>query len=321
MSTIFLVGCRSEKEINNVYEELGKHFEIVCLGDVKYFLGLEIGKDNGVYSLCLSNYIDKLIVKLGLKDAKVAKTPMDQGYIKDETESKSFEDGTMYRSVVGALMYIAVCARPDIMTSAAILGRKFSSPTEADWTAAKRVVRYLKSTRTWKLRLGGASNDELVAFSDSDWAGDKGTRRSTTGIVVYYGGGVVSWSSRRQECVTLSTMEAEYVALAETCQEVIWLRRLLEDFGVKQENATVVNEDNQGCLSFAKSERSTKRSKHIETKHHFVKDLCDQGEVILKYCPTNEMNADILTKPLGLVKHYQFTANLGLFGEKQGTNH
>lgn len=182
-------------------------------------------------------------------------------------------------------------------------------------------MRYLKNTKTWKLKLGGGSNDELVAFSDSDWAGDKSTHKSTTGTVVYYGGGVVSWSSRRQECVTLSTMEAEYVALAETCQEVIWLRRLLEDFGVKQKTATVVNEDNQGCLSFVKSERSTKRSKHIETKHHFVKDLCDREEVVLKYCPTNEMNADILTKPLGLVKHYHFTASLGLFGEKQEANH
>lgn len=127
-----------------------------------------------------------------------------------------------------------------------------------------------------------------MAFSDSDWAGGKGTRRSTTDYVVFYGGGAVCWVSRRQSCVTLSTMEAEDVALAEACQEVVWLRRLLEDFGEEQVEATVVKGDNQGCLSFARSERSSKRSKHIETKHHFVRDLCDKGEVVLQYCPTDQ---------------------------------
>lgn len=178
------------------------------------------------------------------------------------------------------------------------------------------MLRYLKGTRDWRLQLGGEKAEELVAFSDSDWAGDKSTRKSTTGYVVFYGGGAVCWVSRRQSCVTLSTMEAEYVALAETCQEVVWLRRLLDDFGEGKQQATLINEDNQGCLSFARSERSSKRSKHIETKHHFVRDLCDKGEVVLQYCPTDQMTADILTKPLGFVKHRQFAEQLGLFGER-----
>ncbi|XP_062704203.1 uncharacterized protein LOC134286584 [Aedes albopictus] len=143
-------------------------------------------------------------------------------------------------------MYIAVCARPAIMNSAAILGRKFSAPSESDWTAAKRVIRYLKGTRDWKLNLGGNS-EELVAFSDSDWAGDTGTRKSTTSFVLFYSGGAVSWASRRQDCVTLSTLEAEYVALTETCQEVVWMRRLLGDLGEEQTTATVVNEDPTRC--------------------------------------------------------------------------
>lgn len=308
----FLIGCESEQEIVRVHEQLKEFFEIICLGDVKHFLGLEVRKENNVYNLALTNYIDKLVTRTGLSEAKVAKTPMDQGYLKNEIESKPMEDCTKYRSVVGALLYVAVCARPDIMNSAAILGRKFSSPSENDWTAAKRVVRYLKGTRDWKLQLGSNAIQELVAFSDADWAGDTRTRKSTTGFVVYYAGGAVSWASRRQDSVTLSTMEAEYVALAETCQEVIWLRRLLMDLGELQKNATIVNEDNQACLSFAKLERCSKRSKHIETKHHFVRDLCEGGDVILQYCPTDNMNADIFTKPLGTIKHHQFARELGL---------
>ncbi|XP_062539213.1 uncharacterized protein LOC134207527 [Armigeres subalbatus] len=154
-------------------------------------------------------------------------------------------------------MYIAVCARPDIMNSAAILGRKFSAPSGSDWTAVKRVIRYLKGTRDWRLNLGGDSGG-LVVYSDSDFAGYAGTRKSTTGYVLFYFGGAVSWASRRQDCVTLSTLEAEYVALTETCQVVVWM---LSDLGETQTVATTVNEDNQGCLSFARSERSTKRSK------------------------------------------------------------
>ena len=206
------------------------------------------------------------------------------------------------------------------MNSAAILGRKFSAPSESDWTAAKRVIRYLKGTRDWKLNLGGNS-EELVAFSDSDWAGDTGTRKSTTGFVLFYSGGAVSWASRRQDCVTLSTLEAEYVALTETCQEVVWMRRLLGDLGEEQTTATVVNEDNQGCLNFARSERSSKRSKHIETKRHFVKDLCERGEVELVYCPTEDMKADVLTKPLGRLKHHDLASQLGLVGGEPSVKH
>lgn len=307
-----LVGCASEEEIAKVYEELRKEFEICCLGEAKYFLGLELQKeDDGFYSMSVKAYIEKLIVKLGLQDAKVSKTPMDQGYVKDRTTSDNLKDASQYRSVVGAVMYIAVTARPDIASAASILGRKFSAPTEIDWTAAKRVVRYLKATKDWRLKLGGEGGKLLEAYSDSDWAGDLDTRKSTTGFVVFYAGGAVSWASRRQNCVSLSSMEAEYVALGETCQDVLWLRRLLSDMGEKQECATTVHEDNQGCLCFVKSERSSKRTKHIETKECFIKDLCDRGMVKLQYCPTDEMKADILTKALGTVKHDRFTELLG----------
>ncbi|XP_058811245.1 uncharacterized protein LOC131676142 [Topomyia yanbarensis] len=146
---------------------------------------------------------------------------MEQGFLRYEEDGKLLEDATKFRSAVGALMYIAVCARPEIMTSAAILGRKFSAPSETDYIAEKCVIRYLIGTRDWRLNLGG-ENSGLIAYSDSDWAGDTRTRKSTTGFVVFYSGGALSWASRRQDCVTLSTLEAEYVALTETCQEVIW---------------------------------------------------------------------------------------------------
>lgn len=111
-------------------------------------------------------------------------------------------------------------------------------------------------------------------------------------------------------------MEAEYYALSEACQETIWLRQLLIDLGETQDRPTVVREDNQGCLAFVKTERSNRRSKHINTREHFVQDLCVKGQVVLEYCPTDQMLADIFTKPLGPQKHQAFRKMLGL-GEDQ----
>ena len=172
---------------------------------MNYFLGLEIGHKHGQYSVSVTNYIERVAEEFGLRDAKSAKSPMDTGYTKTEDKSPALSDITAYRSLVGALLYIAVCARPDIAACVSILGRKVSAPTEVDWVAAKRVVRYLKTTKDWKLKFG--TSDGLIGYSDADWAGDIETRKSTTGFVFHYAGGAVSWVSRRQNCVTLSSME------------------------------------------------------------------------------------------------------------------
>lgn len=280
------------------------------LGEVNYFLGLEIGLENGQYSVSLENYIQKVAEKFGLREAKSAKSPMETGYIRMEDTSPLLSDTTAYRSLVGALLYIAVCARPDVAACVAILGRKVSAPTEADWVAAKRVVRYLKTTKDWRLKFG--SNDGLVGYCDADWAGDVGTRKSTTGFVFHYAGGAVSWVSRRQNCVTLSSMESEYVSLSEACQELVWLLSLFKDLGVQQSGPVTIREDNQSCIKFVGSERSTRRSKHIETKQHYVKELYEDKVLSLEYCSTDEMVADILTKPLGTIKHRKLAGMLGL---------
>lgn len=267
-----------------------------------------------MYSISLRSYIAQTIRKFGMSEAKPSRTPMDIGYPQDSETSQSLQDGQHYRSLVGALLYIAVTARPDIANTVGILGRKVSSPSESDWTAAKRILRYLKGTQDWRLVLGQSREEgnRLVAYSDADWAGDVSSRKSTTGCVIFYNGGAISWISRKQNSVTLSSMEAEYCALSETCQELLWIRRLLKDFNEEQQQPTLVFEDNQSCLSFVSSDRMSKRSKHIETRQHFVRDLCDRREIRLEYCPTECMVADIFTKPLAAIKHHRFSEMLGL---------
>lgn len=249
-----LVGCKDASIISAVLQELRKCFDITDLGMVKHFLGQEVRREDGCYSLRLTSYIEDLVKRFGLADCNPSKTPMDPGYVRYE-DSQPMADVTRYRSLVGALLYISVNSRPDIAASVSFLGRRASQPTINDWKAAKRVLRYLKGTKELKLKFGPGEEWLLRGYSDSDWAGDHDTRKSTTGFVFLYGTGPISWVSRRQTCVTLSSMEAEYVALSDTCQELIWIRRLLSDLEEPPVGATHVFEDNQSCLSFVQAER------------------------------------------------------------------
>ncbi|KXJ62466.1 hypothetical protein RP20_CCG008066 [Aedes albopictus] len=199
-----MIGCEDEAQIDSVYEQLKRYFEVTNLGEPNDFLGLKIECKDRKYSVSVGGYIDRVADRFGLREAKRAKTPMEEGFASSEDESPKLSDDNEYRSLVGALLYISVCARPDVAASVAILGRKVSSPSEADWVAAKRVVRYLKATKEWKLSYGDAGG-QLVGYSDADWAGDAGTRKSTTGFVFNYAGGAVSWVSRRQKPIGPAT--------------------------------------------------------------------------------------------------------------------
>lgn len=309
-----LVASTDAAAIEAVFQALRKDFDITNLGKVKQFLGQEVRCNGGFYSLRLSSYIDGMIEKFGLKDCNPAKSPMDPSYIKSDSNSKPFEDITRYRSLVGALLYVAVNARPDVAVSVSLLGRKVSGPTEMDWTAAKRVVRYLKGTRDYRLEFGPGQGWSLEGYSDADWAGDQESRKSTSGYIFFFGTGPIAWVSHKQACVSLSSMEAEYVALSEACQELLWLRRLMEDLGQAQQ-CTTIFEDNQSCLSFINTERTSKRSKHIDTKRHFIKDLVDQRVVKLEFCPSDRMIADTLTKPLGTTMFWKMLESTGLTGK------
>jgi hypothetical protein len=307
-----LIAFDEEKEISRLLEELQRNLPIISLGDAKQFLGLQIKKEKGNYSICLRGYIEKIAKKFGLEDAKKSYIPMDTGFVRSQTETEKFDDPTMYQSIIGALLYIAVNARPDIAVSTSILARKVSCPSNSDWIAAKRVIRYLVGTKDLKLVFGGAGSSEtLVGYSDADWAGDQTDSKSNTGFVFLYNGGAVSWASRKQNCVTLSSMEAEYVALSEACQEVVWLRELFEELGIPQESPTIIHEDNQSCIKFVANEKMSKRSKHINTKKNYVKEL-NGSTVNLKYCPSADMVADCLTKPLPVVKIQKFNNEMGL---------
>lgn len=305
-----VIFCNSEEEFNEIRTLLEKHFKLSSLGDLRQFLGIRVDKVNGHYTMDQKGYIEKLVRRFGFEDAKPSKVPLDPAYVKQKEETL-LPTNDSYRSLVGSLLYVAVNSRPDICVSTSLLGRKVSNPSNRDWTEAKRVLRYLKATQNLRLHLGSGT-ESLECFVDADWAGNEGDRKSNSGFIIKYGGGLISWGTRKQSCVALSSTEAEFVALSEGCQELIWLKKLLADLQEERKDPTIVWEDNQSAIRMVQSDRIEKRSKHIDTRHAFTKDLRQKGVIDIRYLPTSQMEADIMTKPLERIKLEQHREALGV---------
>ncbi|XP_071629532.1 uncharacterized protein [Temnothorax longispinosus] len=238
---------------------------------------------------------------------------MDTGYWKLRQDSPIINSDS-YRKMIGALLYVAVNTRPDIAAPIAILGQHVEAPKRVDWVEVKRVARYLKETIDYELRLSGndGRKSTLEGYADANWAEDRENRKSNSGYVFKLNGGAVSWACRKQGCVALSSTEAELVALAEICQETVWLRKLLESFGKTQKNPTTIYEDNQSCINRLKTGGFTNRTKHIDTKYFYARELETAGEITIKYCPTESNEADMLTKAIGAINMKKLCENVGL---------
>ena len=204
--------------------------------------------------------------------------------------------------------------RPDLSLAVGLLSQHMVSPGTEHWSGVKRVLRYIKGTVDFGLRFEASSpeNFRLHAYSDADWAGCGNTRKSTSGQLFKLGNCSVSWRSRKQSIVALSTTEAEYVAMCESAQEAVWLRRLLGDIGFTQNAPTVVFEDNQGAISLSANPKDHTRTKHIDIKYHYVREKVAEKQLEIQYCATGEMLADTLTKGLPKPAFEKFRAGMGV---------
>jgi len=206
--------------------------------------------------------------------------------------------------------------RPDIAFAVSVVSRYGSNPTQAHWTAVKRILRYLRHTIELRLVFRGRIKP-LNGFTDSDWAGDYDSRRSTSGFVFNIGSGAISWQSKRQPTVALSTCEAEYMGQTQATKEAIWLQRLLSQLlgdsqGEDEACAIVIHCDNQGAIALARNPEFHARTKHIDIQHHFVREQVGLRTVELEYVPTEQQIADGLTKALSKDKFAGFRKALGL---------
>ncbi|KAF2883940.1 hypothetical protein ILUMI_22232 [Ignelater luminosus] len=288
--------------------------EIKWLGNVEKYVGINVEEDSdGVYWINQTSYIDNILKKFSLENSRTARIPLDPGYYK--RNSNLLPNNRLYRQAIGSLLYIAVNTRPDIAASVSILSRRVSNPRAHDWTEVKRILRYLKGTKHLQLKMGDLkklNETQLVGYADADWGGDQEDRKSNSAYMFFYHGGLISWSSRKQTCVSLLSTEAENILLVEACQEALRLKGLLEDFNECENLKIVVNEDNQSCFKLLSCERITTRSKHIGTKYNFCKDLNNNNVAMFQYYSTDSMVADALTKPLAGRKFGRHVTSMGL---------
>ena len=210
-------------------------------------------------------------------------------------------------------MYAMLGTRPDIAYAVSLVSRYSANPTQAHWNAVVRIFRYLRGTVHYELVYKG-SLQALTGYTDSDWAGDS-TRRSTSGYLFNVDSDVISWSSKRQATVALSTCEAEYIGQTLATKEVIWLKTLLNQLLRPRDSdpkTTIIFGDNQGAIALAKNAQFHARTKHIDIAHHFVREKVNDGTVDMQFVPTNKQMADDLTKALCLDKFVAFRDALGV---------
>jgi hypothetical protein len=321
-------------------------YKMCDLGAAKRFLGIEIERgEDGSISICQRAYIDTILKRFGQQDAKSAKTPLDHQV---DLANTNCEDKTAnrkeYLSIVGSLMYAALGSRPDITFSVTDLSWYNVQPHEMHLTAARRVLRYLKTTSELRIhyrRLPHPHADyphttsarisnppiSVVGFTDSDWAGNLTTRKSIGGCVFGLGyiddnnelvtSGLIHWQAKSQSVVALSTLEAEYIACSHATRESLWLKRMTKEaadgMSVQvSEGPVPIGCDNQGALKLIASGVVRQKSKHIDVKYHHVHDEQQRGSVRFQYVTSAANPADLLTKPLAAPRHEQLLQLTGL---------
>lgn len=309
-----IIMTRDSHDLKMVKENLAVRFKMKDLGELHYCLGINIKIDEQRRWIQLSQkqYIMKLLQKYGLETAKPVSTPVDPNVklVKDDGVSKPV-DQRRYQSMVGSILYAATATRPDISYAVGVVSKFNAAPTQQHMTAVKRILRYLKGTLDICLQYSKDGDGDIVGYSDADWGNDE-SRYSTSGIAFLLGNGAISWQSQKQGTIALSTVEAEYVALSGATQEAIWLRRLMRDLSTSVEKPTVIMEDNQGAIALAGNPIGHKRTKHIDIRYHFIREKVQDGTIVLEYCPTKEMVADILTKALPRERFEVLRRGLGL---------
>ena len=298
----FIIAGDSRRELQELIERLKGFWKLSEMGEVSTILGMKVTRNRSERKIWITQpaYVDQLLERFpNHTNYRNWAAPITKTTGIDDTPAAL----TPYQEIVGCLQWLAGCTRPDISYTASLLARYSSNPTGTQWEMALRATSYLASTRTLGLELGGHHQSPLEGWVDADWAGCHDTRRSTTGYVFKINGSAITWCSRRQQTVASSTVEAEYIATAEAAREGIWLRNLLKELGFKQVGPTTLHVDNQGAMRLATNPSTHQRTKHIDIKHHLIRELIEGGTIELRYVATGKQQADMLTKALPGPRH------------------
>ncbi|KAI3719915.1 hypothetical protein L6452_20821 [Arctium lappa] len=306
---VIIVGNDTNK-IQETKEELDKRFSIKDLGNLKYFLGIEVTRVPEGLVLSQRKYILDIFDDCGMQGCRPCSFPIEQNLKLDKGEKDPKIDASQYRRIIGRLLYLQA-TRPDIAYTVNLLSQFVADPRQPHMTAAVRVLRYLKTTPGQGVLLPRAGGSNLLAYCDSDWLGCPLTRRSRTGYVLLLGGAPISWKTKKQSVVSRSSAEVEYRSMATTVSEVLWVRWLLTELDENIIGPTPLFCDNQVARHIATNPVFHERTKHVEMDCFFVRERVDTKEIVPCSVDTKLQIADLLTKGLGTQQLQFFLGKLG----------
>ena len=314
-------ASNSDMEMGKRKEEIGKVWEIKDVGETEYFLGMRVQQDLKGGTICFTQrpYWEHVLNRFSLTSITPRNTPLPVGIILDsamspktDSERKQMIDKP-YRPILGSVMWGQLATRPDLSFSVSLLARFQSNPGIDHWNALMHVVGYIKNTMDFGLTYYRDTGDiSPIAFADADYGGCRDTRRSTSGYVFMMAGGPVTWSSKRQATVALSTVEAEYVAISRCAQQMLWMQSWLSEVEIPYTLPGVIKGDNRGAIALTKNTKDHGKVKHIDIRHHYIRELLESGRIIMEQVPSADNLADIFTKPLPRDHHHRLLSALNI---------
>lgn len=309
-----MITTHDQLTMTNFKNYLMKRFSMVDLGDIKLFLGIRVERTENSITIDQISYLQSVLQKFNMSECKAIKTPLPNKIDYQALNCDEYFEAPC-KNLIGCLMYVMLCTRPDLCASLNILSRYQRQNNKELWKCLKRVLRYIKGSIELKLTYVKTSNyvELLIGFVDSDWGADENDRKSTTGFLFkIFESCTIAWSTKRQNSVAASSTEAEYMALFEGVREALWLKSLLVSININITTPILIYEDNNSCRTIATNPINTKRTKHIDIKYHFSREQVENNNIILKYIPTGEQLADAFTKSLAPTKFLEIRMSIGL---------
>ncbi|KAK6148007.1 hypothetical protein DH2020_018919 [Rehmannia glutinosa] len=304
-----IFGATNESLCKKFSKLMQGEFEMSMMGELNFFLGLQIKQcQEGIY-ISQSKYTKELLKKFDIEEGRTVSTPMATNVKIDKDEKGKSVDESKYRGMIGSLLYLTA-SRPDILHVVCLCARFQSNPKESHMSAVKRIFRYLKGTIQYGLFYPKNENFSLKGYSDSDYAGNIDDRKSTSGSCQFLGDCLVSWFSKKQNCVSLST-PAEYISAAFCCTQLLWMKQTLADYKCSFESVPIFC-DNISAINIAQNPVHHNRTKHIEIRHHFLRDCVSKRKIEISFVPSQDQLADIFTKPLSSETFASIRARLGI---------
>ncbi|GJV73061.1 putative ribonuclease H-like domain-containing protein [Tanacetum coccineum] len=288
-------------------------FQMSSMGELTFFLGLQVKQNKGGIFISQDKYVAEILKKFDLVNVKAAITPMETKMPLTKDEEAFDVDVHLYRSMIGSLMYLTA-SRPDIMYAVCVCSRFQVTPKTSHLNAVKRIFKYLKGKPNLGLWYPRESPFDLEAFSDSDYGGSNLDRKSTTGGCQFLGQRLISWQCKKQTIVATSTTEAEYVAAANCCGQVLWVQNQLLDYGFNFMN-TKIHIDNESTICIVKNPVYHSKTKHIEIRHHFIRDCYEKKLISVEKIHTDLNVADLLTKPFDGPRFNYLVVSIGMINK------